>query len=321
MRLFAFLAMLIASCTPSVADPGPGLRPIAVEAAPIPLDMRDPARVAVGRLRYMGGVELKSGDVRFGGLSGLRLWSPGRLVAVTDGGQWVTLDLDEQGGRLVGVKGAAVGLVRGPLREPVRGKAYADAEALEFADKRLTVAFEREHRIWHYREPGGQAESEAFPDPRWLDSLPDNSGIEAIAKLGSAWLYLAEATGTDGETEGVLAVTGGLARTFGRVRLALPDGFRPTDAQALDDSHVLLLGRRYAPLSGMAAVLAIVPVDSARLTLGAPQVVATIEPPLNVDNMEGLALARENGRTFVYLVSDDNFSPLQRTLLMKFELR
>ena len=28
----------------------------------------------------------------------------------------------------------------------------------------------------------------------------------------------------------------------------------------------------------------------------------------------------EGGRTFIYLVSDDNFSPLQRTLLLKFEL-
>ena len=36
--------------------------------------------------------------------------------------------------------------------------------------------------------------------------------------------------------------------------------------------------------------------------------------------MEGVALRREGDRTFVYLVSDDNFNPLQRTLLMKFEL-
>lgn len=320
MRLIAFLSMLLAACTPSVADPGPGLRPIAVEATPIPLDMRDPGRAVVGRLRYMGGLELRSDDARFGGISGLRLSSPGRLVAITDGGQWVTLDLVEKAGRLVGMKGVSIGLIRGPLREPLKGKAYADAEALEIQGKRLTVAFEREHRVWHYREPGGSAESEAFPDTRWLEGLPANSGVEAMAKLGTAWLYLAEASDADGTSQGVLAVTGGLTRTFGRVRFELPAGFRPTDAQALDDDRVLLLGRRYAPLSGMAAVVAILPIDKAGLKAGPAQVIATIEPPLSVDNMEGLAVTHEGGRPFVYLISDDNFSPLQRTLLMKFEL-
>jgi hypothetical protein len=36
--------------------------------------------------------------------------------------------------------------------------------------------------------------------------------------------------------------------------------------------------------------------------------------------MEGVAIRREAGRIFVYLVSDDNFSKVQRTLLLKFEL-
>jgi hypothetical protein len=36
--------------------------------------------------------------------------------------------------------------------------------------------------------------------------------------------------------------------------------------------------------------------------------------------MEGVSTTVENGRTIVWLVSDDNFSPLQRTLLLKFAL-
>ena len=63
-----------------------------------------------------------------------------------------------------------------------------------------------------------------------------------------------------------------------------------------------------------------VPVDTARLALGVPEEIARLAPPLTVDNMEALAIRREGGRTFIYLASDDNFSPLQRTLLMKFEL-
>ena len=41
----------------------------------------------------------------------------------------------------------------------------------------------------------------------------------------------------------------------------------------------------------------------------------------SVDNMEGLAVRQDaDGRVFAYLVSDDNFNPLQRTLLFMFEL-
>jgi hypothetical protein len=318
IALFAALAML--ACAPSSADPGPGLQPIIVQAAAVPLDSENPTRDRVGRLRYLGGVELKSGDPRFGGLSGLRVWSPGVLVAVTDGGHWASLTLREEGDRLVGVVGAAMGLIRGPSREPLRGKAHADAEAVELGQGWLSVAFEREHRVWHYRDPSSPARPETFPDTRWLASLPGNAGIEAMARFDDGWLYMTEASSPDGANEGILSVTGGLTRTYGRVRLALPPGFRVTDAQALGPDRLLVLGRRYAPLSGMSATVAVVPVDVRGLKLGKPEVIATLEPPFNVDNMEGIAVHHSGGRTFVYLVSDDNFSPLQRTLLLKFEL-
>jgi hypothetical protein len=37
--------------------------------------------------------------------------------------------------------------------------------------------------------------------------------------------------------------------------------------------------------------------------------------------MEALSVTQENKRTIIWLASDDNFIPLQRTLLLKFELR
>ena len=36
--------------------------------------------------------------------------------------------------------------------------------------------------------------------------------------------------------------------------------------------------------------------------------------------MEGLAVTQENGRIIVWMVSDNNFNALQRTILMKFAL-
>ena len=39
------------------------------------------------------------------------------------------------------------------------------------------------------------------------------------------------------------------------------------------------------------------------------------------DDMEALAIERAGGRTIRWLASDDNFSALQRMLLLKFELK
>jgi hypothetical protein len=42
---------------------------------------------------------------------------------------------------------------------------------------------------------------------------------------------------------------------------------------------------------------------------------------LNIDNMEGIAVTgHPPAETILTLISDDNFSPLQRTLLMQFAL-
>ena len=48
--------------------------------------------------------------------------------------------------------------------------------------------------------------------------------------------------------------------------------------------------------------------------------VATLKPPLRVDNMEALAVTREGQDTIIWMASDDNFNSFQETLLMKFRL-
>jgi hypothetical protein len=318
VALMLFLA--VPACTTADADGRPGLRPLTVAAKAVALDAEDPARDTVGRLRFMGGIELKSSDARFGGLSSLRSPAPGELLSVTDGGHWIALTLDERGGRLMGLKSAMIDIVRGPQREPLKGKAHVDAEALEYGPQGASVGFERDHRIWHYRTLDGPARAEAFPDQRWLASLPLNDGIEAMAKVGEGWLYIAEAALEGGRHEGVLLNPAGLNRNYARVAVDVPAPYSPTDAHALGPDRVLILARRFSPLSGVGAALLLAPVDFKTMTLGKSTVLAELAPPLAVDNMEGLAVRHDGGRTFVYLASDDNFSPLQRTIILKFEL-
>jgi len=101
------------------------------------------------------------------------------------------------------------------------------------------------------------------------------------------------------------------------------DDHSPTDAIAIDATRILVLHRRFTMLEGQGAALSIVDLAPALAGAGGTlpaRLLARWEPPLTLDNMEGLALRREGGRLFVYLVSDDNLNSLQRTLLMKFEL-
>ncbi len=54
-------------------------------------------------------------------------------------------------------------------------------------------------------------------------------------------------------------------------------------------------------------------------TLG--PVLIELKLPGTTDNFEGIAAETRNGRTRLYILSDDNFNPAQRTLMLAFDLR
>lgn len=326
MRRIALVALaLLAGCVSRPAPDGT----VALAARPVALDPSDPARVAVGRLRYLGGLELRSGDKRFGGLSGLRVRGDGWALAVSDEGRWVAFPLVERDGRLVGVGRARVAPLLDERGQPPAGKPDGDAEAIEWAaDGTAIVTFEQDHRMQVYRgvdpaRPDGLSMRAArvVRSPETRD-WPANSGAEAYAAVGEdADVAIAEDP----------TLPGGAHDAFGqfdgnRLRFAYrppAPGFKPTDAADLGDGRLLVLHRRFAPADGASALVAILDPTLIGDADGKPlaaQEVARLAPPLSVDNMEALAIRRDSARTFVYLLSDNNFSKVQKTLLLKFEL-
>ena len=104
---------------------------------------------------------------------------------------------------------------------------------------------------------------------------------------------------------------------------AVDGGYRPTGAAALPDGGVLVLERRFPPLGVRLRFVRNESLTPAALR-GSPVVkaeaVANFAPSMTMDNMEGVdVLVTGDGRRLVFLVSDDNFSALQSTLLMMFE--
>jgi len=136
------------------------------------------------------------------------------------------------------------------------------------------------------------------------------------------FLLIQEDDGDDGTSQAVLfagdpAMPDTISLT---VRYRPPKGHRITDAALLPNGRLILLSRGFTWRGGWSAKLLTADLPSkAGQTLQTFEV-ATLAAPLTVDNMEALAVTSEGGRTILWLASDDNLNPLQRTLLMKFEL-
>lgn len=298
-----------------------GAEPLSVTAVSVPLDASAPDLRTVGRLRYRGGLQLTSPDPRFGGLSGLHVSDDGSWLAITDEGCWVRGRLLYHDGRLVGVAGDSIGTLRDPGGSPLVDKRDQDAEELLVLDSgERIVSFERRHRILAYSagDVAFAAPSLVAPPPD-LETAPENGGLESLAALPDGrMLLLSERLHVAGGVRGWLGTPGAWHPFAVRVEGIL----RPAGAAALPDGDVVVLLRGFAPLTG--TVVQVRRLPRARLENGTSLDgvrLAELRAPLTVDNFEAVAVRPgPRGETLLYLLSDDNFNPLQRTLLMVFEL-
>jgi hypothetical protein len=179
----------------------------------------------------------------------------------------------------------------------------------------MLVSFEQQHRILIYdavppRRP--VAARWHTPAMRWLQ----NGGGEALALLpGGAVVWLPEYP-QGGKHRGLFIDAAGVARPL---HVAGLPGMAITDAAALPDGRVLLLHRRFTGVE-TAAALSLLDVAGNSASVQ-PLLRWDRNSPWPIDNMEGAALVREAGRMVLYLVSDNNFSAAQRTLLLRLELQ
>jgi hypothetical protein len=299
-------------------------KPLEMSSRRVFLNPEDRTAERVGALLWRGGIELDAEDEDFGGLSGLLISADRRTATmVGDRGRWVTARLVQDAeGRLVGATDGRIGALVGPDGEGLEGKQQKDAESLAaLADGALLVSFEHDHRILRY-PPAPRAFGRppvVLDAPPALADLPRNKGLEALAVLdGGRLVAITQGRDADADIAAFLRQDG---RWF---RLSYPKhgAYTPTGATVLPNGDLLVLERRFNWLGGPAARL--VAVEAARVRPGGVlegREIAEIRLPLTVDNMEGVAARRGSaGETLIYLLSDDNFSPLQRTLLMLFAL-
>ncbi len=307
-----------------------------ISAKSIPLNPENPAQIRVGELVYRGGLELRSANKDFGGISGMRLWHDGKtILAVSDAGSWISFKLIEKKGQLIGATGIALAPIL-DIKGIAGTKKGRDAEAITVQiGSSSIIAFEGQNALWRYfdidptKPKTFSAPAIAQEMPDYMKLWPNNGGPEVYdsglfsGSRGASYfapkpqsISIAEdAFDDNGTTPGYLEHPEKILFAYNP-----PPGFKPTDAQLISDKDALVLHRRFSPMTGVAASIGLVDLVSA--STGAkitPREIARLEPPMSVDNMEGISYIERGGKKYIYIISDDNFSGLQRTLILKFE--
>ena len=295
--------------------PHPDLR-----VARVALDPRHPAQNRVGALTYLGGIALKSSDAAFGGFSSL-LVEGDAFTLLSDGGNVLRFrmggDWRPHGGRFAELPGG-----------PGSGwsKVDRDSESMtrDPATGRTWVGFETWNQIWRYDRGFTRAEARSAP-PAMAD-WPINQGAESMVRLRSGQFLVIAETQSRPHTPGRVALMFAgdptqHPRRGWRFSYVPPAGYDPSDATELPNGDILVLNRAFALPFNFANVLTIVPRAAIRpdaVVRGRP--IATLAAPLIHDNFEGVAAERDGDATILWLCSDDNQFPLQRSLLLKFRL-
>lgn len=299
---------------PTVGDALAASEQLDILAQPIPLNPEDPGQQTVGKLRYVQGWALKSRHERFGGFSGLVLEGK-KLTAISDQGDWLTATFDPRAKTLF----SDVGLHPFSASSASMSKIQLDAESLLRSGDEYLVAFEQRHRL-EFASPAGHNRPWTWAAPEDLSSLPSNGGLEAISWTQDGRLLAFAERGPD--TAGWLPVWLIGQDAVSDLSFRPARNFAPTDAALLPNGDILVLARFFSISEGVAIKL--YRIKGSDIQPGAAlegEEIAHLSPPLSVDNMEGLEVATAaDGTPLVYMLSDDNFSARQRTLLMIFAL-
>lgn len=274
-----------------------------------------------GALAFRGGLVLTSEFKGFGGISGFSLGGSGRFLAVTDAGVFLSGHLDTDGDTPTGLSDVKAAAVLDQASRPQASRGRGDVEALTIGPDGVYVAMEDVNEIWRYpSDPLGKAGA-LVPAPAIRD-LRRNLGLESLAFIPSGPLQGALVgigeQGADSKADLPGFIIGG--RKPGTFTVAKSGVFSATDLALGPSGEMYLLERHYAPTTGVK--MQIRRFQLADVTAGGRlqgEVLGTFDMGYEIDNMEGLAVTTNGaGETLLTLVSDDNFNPLQRTILLRF---
>ena len=280
-----------------------------------------PLRLAAayrGMMRFVRGWQLDSPHSKFGGFSALARIGPDRFQFVGDNGYGVRLTLNPAGAAR-DVRIFAIPVPKGQSRS----KSMADMEAMVFdpASGKSWIALEGLNQVWRLDAGLRHIETRRrLPTPSW----PANRGPEAMVRLadGRTIIFSEDADGDPRGREALVYADDPAVPGRPPLRFFYDSAGKGlvSDAAPLPDGRLLLVHRRLGLDPVFTTIIAILdPADIAKDAVLHSQAIGRVSRLL-ADNYEGAAISVEGGRTFLWLVSDNNFNVWQRSLLLQFEL-
>jgi hypothetical protein len=326
---FVSFCLLVAAACAGVPPPSPvGAQSLdlTVRSVPLLLKLDEPGHRKIGKLIWRGGISMTANSPSFGGWSDLHVSADSRtLTTISDLGSWLTATVDyDSSGNLAGLGHARIGSLRGLDGKPLASKVEADAEAMaRMPDGSWLVSFERNHRIWRY--PTLDGVPMPIDVPEGFTRQPENGGVETLTVLPDGRIVaISEGySPTPGLLVGWIGQPGAEGRySWQSFQYTKTPDFNPTALAPLPDGGFVMLERAFDMARGVR--IRVMRFDAAELQPGGTiraRELARLASPVAVDNLEGIAATKgTRGETLLWLISDDNFNPLQRNLLLLFEL-
>jgi len=298
--------------------------PITIDSTPIPAFQPDtPSKSRFGSLEFRGGLVLASAHKSFGGISALVIHSDGaHFLALSDRASWIRGRILYDHNRPAGIADASAAPVLDEYGKPAP---QWDTESIAEDGHTLYVGLERINRIFSF-----QFDWRSFPRhartvsaPPELKDLPFNQGLEGMVFIpknhrlaGTLIAFSEKGLTTEGNLKSFLI--GG--RTPGLFSVKRTDGYDISDSALLPGGDILILERQYSLQRGVQLRIRRIPLDEIHpgALVEGP---AVIEADLRcqIDNMEAMSVHQNRaGEVVLTLMSDDNFSPIQRTILLQF---
>lgn len=266
----------------------------------------------------VGSIAWDGTERRFGGFSAIEVTADGSgFLALSDRGSITRGRFTRsQTGQITAVDYGPLVVLQANANTPL-AKLRADSEGLAVTeDGQIYISFEGVARVLRYERIDGPATNlPAHPDFR---KLRLNKALEALAVDKDGTLYTMPEQTADGSGPfPVWRYRGGAwDQPFSVPR---EGAYVPVGADIGPDGRFYLLERHFRGLFGFASRVRRFEIGESGLT---GEALLLESPTGHHDNLEGLSVWRDGaGDIRLTMVSDDNFSPFQRTEIVEYRVQ
>jgi hypothetical protein len=196
-------------------------------------------------------------------------------------------------------------------------KIDGDAEAIDIVADEVFVAFERNHRVLKY---SASKIPDHYINPENFKNLSFNEGIEAMGFVKDQLILITEDSKASPSTTLAYLYDKNKLKTF---YYPLHKDFKPTDLTVVNDEEILVLERSYSPNFGnRVRLLSFQFSDIKQGEIIKLKQLLKLKPPFPLDNYEAIGNIPLSENIYkLFIVSDDNYNPRQKNLLIELNYK